>query len=97
VQYYDDGSKEEFTGPVGSRFPSPVTTLKPQAKANSGDLAQNRFPHAAKRRTPTRFITSKVILTPRYSKCCGSRLNVVYASQRLCISAPNHFVCLISH
>jgi uncharacterized protein YcnI len=28
VQYYDDGSKEEFTGPVGSRFPSPVTTLK---------------------------------------------------------------------
>jgi len=31
VQYYDDGSKEEFTGPVGSRLPSPVTTLK---KAN---------------------------------------------------------------
>ena len=29
VQYYDDGSKEEFTGPVGSRLPSPVTTLKP--------------------------------------------------------------------
>jgi len=28
VQYYDDGSKEEFTGPVGSRMPSPVTTLK---------------------------------------------------------------------
>jgi uncharacterized protein YcnI len=28
VQYYDDGSKEEFTGPVGSRFPSPVTVLK---------------------------------------------------------------------
>lgn len=28
VQYYDDGSKEEFTGPVGSRLPSPVTTLK---------------------------------------------------------------------
>src|SRR3974377_2163744 len=24
VQYYDDGSKEEFTGPVGSRLPSPV-------------------------------------------------------------------------
>jgi uncharacterized protein YcnI len=31
VQYYDDGSKEEFTGPVGSRLPSPVTALK---KAN---------------------------------------------------------------
>ena len=28
VQYYDDGSKEEFTGPPGSRLPSPVTTLK---------------------------------------------------------------------
>jgi len=28
VQYYDDGSKEEFTGPVGSRLPSPVTVLK---------------------------------------------------------------------
>ena len=28
VQYYEDGSKEEFTGPVGSRLPSPVTTLK---------------------------------------------------------------------
>ena len=27
VQYYDDGSKEEFTGPPGSRLPSPVTTL----------------------------------------------------------------------
>lgn len=32
VQYYDDGSKEEFTGPPGSRLPSPVTTLTP-AKA----------------------------------------------------------------
>jgi len=29
VQYYDDGTKEEFTGPVGSRLPSPVVTLKP--------------------------------------------------------------------
>ena len=29
VQYYDDGSKEEFTGPPGSRLPSPVTTLAP--------------------------------------------------------------------
>jgi uncharacterized protein YcnI len=29
VQYYDDGSKEEFTGPAGSRLPSPVTTLAP--------------------------------------------------------------------
>ena len=28
VQYYEDGSKEEFTGPVGSRLPAPVTTLK---------------------------------------------------------------------
>lgn len=32
VQYYDDGSKEEFIGPVGSRLPSPVTTLKPAEK-----------------------------------------------------------------
>jgi uncharacterized protein YcnI len=29
VQFYDDGSKEEFTGSVGSRLPSPVTTLLP--------------------------------------------------------------------
>jgi uncharacterized protein YcnI len=28
VQYYSDGSKEEFTGPVGSRLPSPVVMLK---------------------------------------------------------------------
>ena len=28
VQYYDDESKEEFTGPAGSRLPSPVTVLK---------------------------------------------------------------------
>lgn len=28
VQFYEDGIKEEFTGPVGSRFPSPVVTLK---------------------------------------------------------------------
>jgi uncharacterized protein YcnI len=28
VQYYDDGTKEEFTGPVGSRLPSPVVALK---------------------------------------------------------------------
>jgi len=28
IQYYDDGTKEEFTGPVGSRYPSPVVTLK---------------------------------------------------------------------
>jgi uncharacterized protein YcnI len=28
VQFYADGSKEEFTGPVGSRYPSPVVTLK---------------------------------------------------------------------
>ena len=35
VQYYEDGSKEEFTGPVGSRLPSPVTTLKkPESTIN---------------------------------------------------------------
>ena len=28
VQYYEDGSKEEFTGPAGSFRPSPVVTLK---------------------------------------------------------------------
>ena len=28
VQYYEDGTKEEFVGPVNSRLPSPVTTLK---------------------------------------------------------------------
>jgi len=28
IQYYDDGTKEEFTGPVGSRLPSPGVTLK---------------------------------------------------------------------
>jgi len=28
VQFYEDGTKEEFTGPVGSRYPSPVTSLK---------------------------------------------------------------------
>src|ERR1700724_3718544 len=28
VQYYEDGMKEEFTGPIGSRYPSPVVTLK---------------------------------------------------------------------
>ena len=33
IQYYDDGTKEEFTGPVGSRLPSPVVTLKPPASA----------------------------------------------------------------
>jgi uncharacterized protein YcnI len=35
VQYYEDGSKEEFTGPVGSRLPSPVTILKkPETNAS---------------------------------------------------------------
>ncbi len=29
VQSYDDGTQEEFTGPVGSRLPSPVVMLKP--------------------------------------------------------------------
>ena len=33
IQYYDDGTKEEFTGPVGSRLPAPVVSLKP-APAN---------------------------------------------------------------
>jgi len=33
VQYYDDGTKEEFTGPPGSRLPSPVTALAPAKKA----------------------------------------------------------------
>jgi uncharacterized protein YcnI len=28
VQFYEDGTKEEFTGPVGSRLPAPVVTLK---------------------------------------------------------------------
>ena len=28
VQFYEDGTKEEFTGPLGSRLPSPVTALK---------------------------------------------------------------------
>jgi uncharacterized protein YcnI len=32
VQYYEDGSKEEFTGPVGSFRPSPVVTLKKAEK-----------------------------------------------------------------
>jgi uncharacterized protein YcnI len=32
IQYYDDGTKEEFTGPVGSRLPSPVVTLKAAGK-----------------------------------------------------------------
>lgn len=29
VQYYADGTKEEFTGPVGSRLPAPVVKLTP--------------------------------------------------------------------
>jgi len=28
VQYYDNGTKEEFTGPIGSKYPSPVVALK---------------------------------------------------------------------
>jgi len=36
VQYYEDGTTEEFTGPVGSRLPSPVTTLKkPEPAVNT--------------------------------------------------------------
>lgn len=33
VQTYADGSKEEFTGPVGSKYPSPVTKLNPAPAA----------------------------------------------------------------
>ena len=29
VQYYADGKKEEFTGPVGTFYPSPVVKLNP--------------------------------------------------------------------
>src|SRR6185312_11213851 len=29
VQYYADGKKEEFTGPVGTFYPSPTVRLKP--------------------------------------------------------------------
>ena len=36
VQYYEDGTKEEFTGPVGSFRPSPVTVLKKPEGAPSG-------------------------------------------------------------
>src|SRR5262245_9570913 len=28
IQYYDDGTKEELIGPLGSRLPSPALTLK---------------------------------------------------------------------
>jgi uncharacterized protein YcnI len=28
VQFYEDGCKEEFTGPAGSRLPSPIVELK---------------------------------------------------------------------
>jgi len=34
IQYYDDGNKEEFVGPVGSRLPAPVVTLKAATPAN---------------------------------------------------------------
>ncbi|MBV9506971.1 MAG: hypothetical protein JO323_18425 [Acidobacteriia bacterium] len=34
VQHYEDGTKEEFTGPVGSRLPSPVTKLIHGFEAN---------------------------------------------------------------
>jgi len=33
VQTYEDGTKEEFTGPPGSRLPSPATTLLPAKRA----------------------------------------------------------------
>ena len=32
VQYYDDGTKEEFVGAAGSKLPAPVVTLKPAAR-----------------------------------------------------------------
>ena len=32
VQHYEGGLTEEFTGPIGSRLPSPVVTLLPPAK-----------------------------------------------------------------
>ncbi|MGH8218865.1 MAG: DUF1775 domain-containing protein [Steroidobacteraceae bacterium] len=35
VQYYADGNKEEFTGPVGSFYPSPRVTLKAAPAATS--------------------------------------------------------------
>ena len=35
IQYYDDGTKEEFVGPVGSRLPAPVVTLKPAAAVSN--------------------------------------------------------------
>lgn len=33
IQYYDDGTKEEFVGPVGSRLPAPMVSLKPAPAA----------------------------------------------------------------
>src|SRR5207247_7777303 len=33
IQYYDDGTKEEFVGPVGSRLPAHVVTLRPATSA----------------------------------------------------------------
>ncbi len=35
VQYYADGKKEKFTGPVGSFYPTPTVTLK-AAPASTG-------------------------------------------------------------
>jgi hypothetical protein len=35
VQYFEDGSKEEFTGPIGSQLPSPVTRLLPEKKVET--------------------------------------------------------------
>ena len=34
VQYYADGNKEEFTGPVGSFYPAPTVALKPAPAAH---------------------------------------------------------------
>ena len=39
VQYYEDGTTEEFTGPVGSRLPSPVTKLKKAAPIDAAVAA----------------------------------------------------------
>jgi uncharacterized protein YcnI len=36
VQYYADGKKEEFTGPVGTFYPSPTVRLKPAPPLDAG-------------------------------------------------------------
>jgi hypothetical protein len=48
VQYYADGMKEEFTGPVGSRLPAPVVKLGPAAPAATAAPAAPAVPSTAK-------------------------------------------------